>query len=247
VDVRQIVNTLELMEFFAERGRPASLAEISRHFGWPRSSTFNLLGTLANRGYLYEPRAKQGYYPSPKWLPLINKIDQAAPIAPELQELVQTICERTSETTALAGISGMRAVFLCAAESSQAIRYTAHVGKTVPLHATATGRALLAQLPQQTKATILRRTSFERYTPTSLMSVEAVEREIALSLNRGYFEGNAEYSRDLGGYALGLNHRQRQLALLVAGPFGRVAPMKDDILRIMQEEISRHVPDAPTT
>jgi DNA-binding IclR family transcriptional regulator len=242
MDVRQIVNVLELMEFFAERGRPASLAEISRHFGWPRSSAFNLLGTLANRGYLYEPQAKQGYYPSSKWLPLVSKIDQAAPIPAALRDLVQAVRDRTNETAVLAGISAMRAIFLCAVESAQAIRYTAHVGKTVPLHTTATGRALLTQLPEQTRATILRRTNFERYTPASLMSIEAVEREMALSLDRGYFEGIAEYSLDLGGYALALNHRERQLALLVAGPLWRVAPMKDDILRIMREEISRHAP-----
>lgn len=58
MDVKQVVNALELIEFFATHRRPATLAEISKHFGWPRSSTFNLLGTLANRGYLYEPRAR---------------------------------------------------------------------------------------------------------------------------------------------------------------------------------------------
>jgi len=245
VTVRQVVNALELIEFFAERGRPASLAEISKHFGWPRSSTFNLLRTLSNRGYLYEPQAKQGYYPSPRWITLIHKIDQAGLIPPALQELVKAVCDRTNETTVLAGISGMQALFLCAVETVRDVRYAAHVGKTVPLHTTATGRALLAQLPEPSKASILKRVTFQRYTPFSLMSVEAVEREIAVSLNRGYFEGIGEYSRDLGGYALILPNQERQLALLVAGPWGRVSPMKDEILRIMREEISRYVPDAP--
>jgi DNA-binding IclR family transcriptional regulator len=244
VNVRQVVNALELIEFFADRGRPASLAEIAKHFGWPRSSTFNLLRTLADRGYLYEPQAKQGYYPSPRWITLVHKIDQAGLIPPALQELVSTVCHRTNETTVLAGISGMQALFLCAVETTQDLRCTAHVGKTVPLHTTATGRALLAQLPQQSRAGILRRVTFQRYTPLSLMSVDAVEREIAVSLNRGYFEGIGEYSRDLGGYALILPNQERQLALLVVGPWGRVSPMKDEILRIMREEISRYAPSA---
>jgi DNA-binding IclR family transcriptional regulator len=52
VKVKQAANVLELLAFFAQHRRPASLAEIAKHFEWPRSSTFNLLGTLASRGFL---------------------------------------------------------------------------------------------------------------------------------------------------------------------------------------------------
>lgn len=242
MDVRQVVNVLELLEYFAERGRPASLAEVSKHFGWPRSSTFNLLGTLVNRGYLYEPRAREGYYPSPSWWPLVQKIDRAAPLPAELQDLLQSVCDKTSETAVLAGVSGMHAVYMATAESHQAIRYTVAVGKLVPIHATATGRALLSQLSEQDRAGILRRAVFERYTPTTLLSVDAVEKEIALSLERGYFEGAGEYTHDLGGIALPLHIQGRHLALLVAGPVHRVHPRQQDILRTMREEISRHAP-----
>ncbi|GAA5235805.1 IclR family transcriptional regulator [Verticiella sediminum] len=244
MDVRQVVNALELLEYFADRGRPATLAEVSKHFGWPRSSTFNLLGTLVNRGYLYEPRAREGYYPSPSWWSLIQRIDRAAPIASELQDLITTLCRRTDETAVLAATSGMHAVFIAAAESRQAIRYTAAVGKLVPIHATATGRALLSQLPEHERGAILRRAVFERYTPATLLSVDAVEKEIALSLQRGYFEGASEYTHDLGGIALPLHVADRHLAVLVAGPAHRVHPRQAEILQIMQEEIDRHLPGA---
>jgi len=247
MDVRQVVNVLELLEFFAERGRPASLAEVAKHFGWPRSSAFNLLGTLVNRGYLYEPRAREGYYPSPSWGPMIQRIDRAAPVPTELQNLIVSLCDKTNETTALVGISGMHAVFIATAESQQAIRYAAPVGKLVPIHATATGRALLSQLSEQERASILRRAIFERYTQTTLLSVDAVENEIAQSLQRGYFEGVGEFTHDLGGIALPLNLPNRHLALLVAGPVTRVHPRRQEILNLMQGEISRHLPSGHPT
>jgi DNA-binding IclR family transcriptional regulator len=242
VDVRQVTNALELLEFFAEHGRPATLAEISKHFGWPRSSTFNLLGTLLNRGYLYEPRARGGYYPSPAWLPLVQKIDRAAPVPPEFQNLVRSLKERTGETAVLGAISGMHVIFIAAEESDQSVRYTASVGKTVPIQATATGRALLSLLSEPERASVLRRAVFERHTSTTLMSVESVENEIALSRERGYFEGVGEYSRDLGGIAIPLALAQRHVAALVAGPVTRVHPRKDEIAGIMREEIDRHLP-----
>ena len=66
--VRQAAYVLDLFEYFAQRRQPATLAEVAEHFGWPRSSTFNLLTTLSEKGYLYEPRPRAGYYPTPRWL-----------------------------------------------------------------------------------------------------------------------------------------------------------------------------------
>ncbi|HVK81017.1 MAG TPA: helix-turn-helix domain-containing protein, partial [Verrucomicrobiae bacterium] len=61
--VRQAANVLDLLDYFARRLKPATLAEIADEVGWPRSSTFNLVTTLADKGFLYEPRAREGYYP----------------------------------------------------------------------------------------------------------------------------------------------------------------------------------------
>jgi len=243
MDVRQVVNALELLEFFAEHGRAASLAEISRHFEWPRSSTFNLVGTLVNRGYLYEPRAREGYYPTPTLLCLAQKIERSAPIPPELEDLLAALRRRTHETAVIAAISGMNVVFIATAESQLPVRYAAPVGKIVPLHATATGRVLLSQLPETQRMSILRRAQFERYTPHTLMSVDAVEREIALSLQRGYFEGAGEFTPDLGGIAIPLKYETRHMALLVGGPVARITAVKEEIITIMREEMARYASD----
>jgi len=242
VDVKQAANVLELLEFFAAHKRPATLAEISKRLGWPRSSTFNLLRTLAGRGYLYEPRARDGFYPSPRWQLTLDCISRAAPIPPNLHALLEALSLRTNETAVLAAISGANALFIDTVEASQAVRYSAPVGKLVPLHVTATGRALLSQLTAVERADILRKAVFERYTPTTLMSVEAVEREIARSVQRGWFESAAEFTADLGGVVVPLPFAQRQLALLVGGPISRVQARRDELLAIMREEITRHLP-----
>ncbi|RYF58957.1 MAG: IclR family transcriptional regulator [Comamonadaceae bacterium] len=244
MDVKQVVNALELIEFFAKHQRPATLAEISKHFGWPRSSTFNLLGTLANRGYLYEPRAREGFYPSPRWQQLADAIERAAPMPPQLHALLHTLSTRTQETAVLAAISGTHALFIDAVESPKAVRYTAASGKLVPLHVTATGRALLSQLSDADRAILLRKAVFERYTPSTLMSVDAVEIEIARSVQRGWFEGAAEFTLDLGGIALPLQLGERQLAVLIGGPMFRIQPRRDELVRVMREEIAAHVPEA---
>jgi DNA-binding IclR family transcriptional regulator len=241
VNVKQAANVLELIEFFAQHRRPATLAEVSRHFDWPRSSTFNLLGTLAGRGYLYEPRARGGYYPSPKWLTLLQQVERAEPIPEALHALLRSLVERTGETAVLAATSGAHAVFVASVESPHAIRYIANPGKLVPLHVTATGRALLSMLSASDRASVLRRATFERYTPTTLMSVAAVEKEIQHSLQRGWFEGDAEFTADLGGVALPLDLPHRHFAVLVAGPMFRVKSRGEELATIMKATIVTHV------
>jgi IclR family acetate operon transcriptional repressor len=244
VNVKQAANVLDLIEFFARQRQPATLAEVSKALDWPRSSTFNLLGTLAARGFLYEPRARGGYYPSPLWSSLLQQIESAQPIPEALRELLRALVERTGETAVLAAASGAYAVFLDVVESPHSIRYTASPGKLIPLHVTATGRTLLSQMAPADRSAALRRANFERYTPSTLMSVDAVEREIQRSLARGWFEGDAEFTLDLGGVALPLAMPQRQFALLLAGPMFRVAHRTAELVAAMNDEIARHVGNA---
>ena len=243
VNVKQAANVLDLIEFFAHHQRPATLAEIARHFDWPRSSTFNLLGTLAGRGYLYEPTARGGYYPSPLWSSLLQQIERAEPIPDQLRALLRALVERTGETAVLAATSGAFALFIDTIESPHAIRYTAQPGKLVPLHVTATGRALLSLLAPAERAGVLRRATFERYTASTLMSVAAVEKEIQRSIQRGFFEGAAEFTPDLGGVAMPLQVPHRQCAVLVAGPMSRVKSRTKELAAVMAGEIERHLAD----
>jgi DNA-binding IclR family transcriptional regulator len=245
MNVKQAANVLDLIEFFARHRRPAALAEIARHFGWPRSSTFNLLGTLAGRGYLYEPTARGGYYPSPLWSSLLREIERAEPISEELRALLRALVERTGETAVLAAPSGTSALFIDAIESPHAIRYTAHPGKVVPIHVTATGRALLSLLSPADRASVLRRAAFERSTATTLMSAAAVEREIQRSAQRGFFEGAAEFTPELGGVALPLQVPHRHFAVLVAGPMSRVRSRSKELASIIAAEIEHYLGAAP--
>jgi DNA-binding IclR family transcriptional regulator len=244
VNVKQAANVLDLLEFFAQHQQPASLAELARALGWPRSSAFNLLGTLAARGFLYEPRARGGYYPTPLWTALLRRIDSADPLPEQLHALLQALVSETNETAVVAAVSGPNALFVDAIESPQALRYAAQPGKVVPLHVTATGRALLSMMAPTDRALVLKKAVFERYTPTTLTSAEAVEQVIRQSAKRGWFEGRAEYSADLGGVALPLRLPHRDLALLVAGPTSRVQPRISALVAVMRREIARHITPA---
>lgn len=238
--VKQAANLLDLFEFFATTGRPASLAELSEHFGWPKSSTFNLITTLVERGFLYEPRPRQGFYPTPRWLNLAQEIAHAEPLPDSLQDFLRDLARLSKETVWLAGSAGQHAVFLSVIESPHAIRYTAQPGKRVPMHATATGQALLCQMPGQRRAVLLRNATYERFGSGTPMTAGEVEAIIQQSLGRGWFMSASAYSQDLGGVSIPLPLNGRMLSATVAGPLFRMGSLMEETAVQMQAAVKRH-------
>lgn len=221
--VRQIENTLALLEFFAERQEPATLADVVRHFGWPRSSAFNLLSTLVEAGYLYEPRARGGFYPSSRWQQLAAAFAEGEPVPDSLRNIMRRLSEATGETIWVSAPSGLFAVFLDVIESPAAVRYAAAPGKRVPIHVTASGQALLSQMPQRDQEVLLRRAEYGVWGPEAPRDIAGVQKLMREGRARGWFRSASYYSPDLGGVAVPVILGDRIYSVTVAGPLFRVA------------------------
>lgn len=235
--VRQAANALEILEYFARRLRPATPAEMADELGWPRSSTFKLIGTLASMGYLYEPRGRGAYYPSPRWLVLAEAVSRAEPLPERFQRLAKDLMEATGETVAIAAPAGVFATFVDVAESRQPVRYFAKVGDRVPIHATSAGRALLAQMTVEERAKLYRKIDFVRWSPTTPDSPEAVEARLAEAAEMGWHQSNTEYTPDLAGVAMPLPGSERRLSVVVVGPVSRCLTRRPEMAAVVREHL----------
>jgi IclR family transcriptional regulator, acetate operon repressor len=240
--VKQAANVLELMEYFARRKRPATLAEIADDLGWPRSSTFNLVGTIAEKGWLYEPRARSGYYPTPRWLTLARAVADAEPLPDAAYALASDIADKTGETTAIGALAGTNVVFLHVVESTQSVRYFAQVGDRVPVYASSVGRAILAQHSLDERRAIYRKIKFEQFSATTPMSIDSIEAELRQAAKRGYHQSSSEYIADLVGVSLSLPLGARQLSIVVAGPTSRCLERRQATAATMQKALQHFVP-----
>lgn len=237
--VKQAANVLDLLEYFATRQQPATLAEISLHFGWPRSSTFNLLGTLSERGFLYEPSNRGSFYPTPRWRVLSEAVAGAEPLPQIVHTLLEEVWQATNETTGILAPMGVHAVFLEALESRQAVRYSAHSGKLLPMHTTASGQALLSLMSEAERQALLRKIAYFAHTKTSLANAAQVEAAIKAGIKRGWFESVGGFTVDMGGIAIPINYPDRRLAILVGGPGNRVQPRYAALARIVQQAMQK--------
>jgi len=145
-------------------------------------------------------------------------------VRPEMEALAQA----TGESVNLAVLAGMEALYLDQAEGTKLVRLFTAPGSRAPLHATGVGKVLLAfrGVPEGLPLT--------PYTPHTLTSPEALERELAGVRRQGYALDNEE--KELG---------VRCVAAPVFGPGGEVVgaiSLSAPASRLSLEEAHRLAP-----
>jgi IclR family transcriptional regulator, acetate operon repressor len=183
---------------------------------------------------MYEPARRGGYYPTPRWQRIADTIVAADGLSTQLSGLLAQLAEDTSETAAVAAASATYSLYLNVVESTSAIRYTGHPGARIPIHASASGRALLSLYTEAERRSTYSRLRFVRYGSNALMNAEEVEAEIQASQKRGWFQSLNEYDADLASVALPIMVDERRLAIMVAGPAHRLGPRCAEVVKLMR-------------
>lgn len=237
VSVKSALRTLQILEAFAQAGRPMTLVEVSREIDAPRSSCLALLTTLAERGYLYRVGANMAYYPSRRWMDLATAVWEKDPLAVHIRASLERLRDLTGETTIDAVLAGDRSVYLDVVESRELVRYTARAGETKPLPVSASGRAQLAVLDEaERKALVAALPSGggpdrPRFNRKALLETVDKERRRGWSINLG------EFRPDVISVAVGFDLRGTVHSLVVAAPYHRVEARVDDLGRILRDEV----------
>jgi IclR family acetate operon transcriptional repressor len=130
-------------------------------------------------------------------------------------------------------------------ESSRQLRTFFQFGDRAPLHCTALGKAILANLPPAEMERRLRRRTLKAYTPATLTDPHELRRELARTAARGYSVDNMEHEEDVRCVGAPIRDREGRAfaSISVSGPAHRLKPGRDrEIARQViaaAEEISR--------
>ena len=157
----------------------------------------------------------------------------AAPIL-EAQKL------KMPETFGLAAIDGRRTAGIVLYSVGGPDRFCFNIaeGFVFPLHTSAPGKAFLAALPEKRRQALLKRMTFKRYTPRTITSRQAFEREVARIRKLDYATDLSEETVGChcGGVAIRDRKNNPLAALWVTGMARRLSSKKLlACLRILQQ------------
>src|SRR5581483_2091858 len=124
--------------------------ELARRIDVPKSAAHRLLQALAHRGYVYQDPASQAYAMSLKLAVLGFTFLHARHLPDVAQGALDRLARASGEYCRIAVLEGEKLVWIARAQgATQGLRYDPPMGGDVVLHATATGKAWLATLPEE--------------------------------------------------------------------------------------------------
>lgn len=144
--VKSARRAITLLEVFAARPAWLSLAEMHEATGFPRSSLHGLLRTLRDAGWIETDDTGTRFRLGVRALVCGTAYLDRDPVIPYATETLEKLREDTGFTVHYARLCGGEVVYLETRESRSSEHLISRVGRTLPAHATALGKVLLAEL-----------------------------------------------------------------------------------------------------
>lgn len=241
--VKSALRVLTILEYFATTLRPATLTQISRQLGLPKSSCLGLLETLRQSGYLYWLGKDAGYYPTRRWRDLGEAVTTRDPILSLAAPVLAAIRDTTQETAVLAKLEGDVVLYLDVAEPARVLRFSAYPGERKAIHSAASGRALLGLLPVGQRLQRIRRLDRQRFSVSTPVEIDEIAQAIEDGNARGWHISIAEHQPETAAIAVAFQHGAEAYAWVVGAPTHRVLDRLDDIGALLSE-YAQQVQDA---
>ncbi|MGD9943250.1 MAG: IclR family transcriptional regulator [Burkholderiaceae bacterium] len=233
-DVKAALRTLRVFELFAARGQPLVLSELAEQLEIPASSCLLLVRTLLQHGYLYEVARRGGYYPTRKLLDCARLIVDRDPVVERVRPVLVQLQAETGESVTLSKLQGLQLIYLMVLDSAHLLRPALAVGMARPLHAAASGKALLSLLDAEARQKLLREAGMARLTANTLSSRSALESQLQEGAERGWFESLGESEPELAAMAVPLSLGSEPYAITVLGTLQRIRERRARNARSLQ-------------
>lgn len=154
--IAAVDHCLRLLDLLAARTGGSALGEIAATLGLPKSEVHRLLSALLAGGYVIQEPASQDYALSLKLAAMGFRFLDANHLPDCAQLVLDRLAARTEEYCRLAMVEGERLVWIaCAQGARTGLRYEPPMNQEVIIHATATGKAWLATMPEATALKIV--------------------------------------------------------------------------------------------
>lgn len=213
------------------------MTEIAAQVGLHKSTAHRLLATLESRGFVQRDPQNGLYRLGLSLLRLIHVTLNHDDMLQLAIPYVQKLSEAFEENVHLAVLDETNVVYVHIMESHQRVKLAAALGQSLPAHATASGKAILAFLPEEELRDILAK-GMVRYTQNTICSVEEFFENRLRIMERGYAVSNQEFENDINALAVPVLDAGNYpvASISIAGPAYRLT--KERILEIAPSLLS---------
>lgn len=209
-----VSKAIDLLNWFSAERAEIGLAELQRLSGHDKATTYRYLSSLEASGLLEQNDDSRAYRIGPAVLRLAHIREVTVPRREGVRLVLPRLADATGETAHASVLQGASLVTL---EAHSSARHSARVvigESALPLHATASGIAVLAYAESSFKTAALK--NLVRYTEFTHTTIEQIQADIQNVMEAGFGLSDQGYERGVFGVAAPLFDSTDRVAGAVA-------------------------------
>jgi DNA-binding IclR family transcriptional regulator len=206
--------TLRVLRFLAGQPDPVPLDRIMRACALPRSTTYHLLNAMIEEGFVVHLPEEHRYGLGPAAFEIGSGYARQEPLQRITRRPLADLVDRTRQSAHLAILHGREVLYVVEERAPGRPPLVTDVGVRLPAHLTASGRAILALLPQnQVRALYSSPADFVDRHGLGPRTLSALRRVLSDTRRRGYAVEDGEVTPGLASVAVAvLDHNQHPVA-----------------------------------
>lgn len=167
--VKAVDKALRILETLGRDSVELSLIELSRRLNIEKSTLHRLLGTLEGRGFIRKDPLSLRYALGIRMLELGTAVTARSALGRAAAPVLDRLAVRCRQTVNLAILDRDQVLYIAKRESPEPLSLTVEVGRRLPVHCTALGKALLAFRPvEEVRRLLHRKKRLRRLTPNTI-------------------------------------------------------------------------------
>jgi IclR family transcriptional regulator, KDG regulon repressor len=230
--IQSLERAFAILEQVARKREGITLTDLSKAVGLHNSTTFHLVKTMVQLGYVSQTRESKRYRIGSGLFTLAAGALEENAFLELATPVLEKLTRETGEAAHFAIRSGNEIVVIARTAGAGMLQLSDRTGATRPAHATALGKVLLAALPPQDLAQFLAGMDMRRFTPKTIVGREALLRELEEARRKGFAFDDGEFDAEVRCVAVPVY----DFAGRVAGAIGISGPIWRLSLQALQDK-----------
>lgn len=174
-----------------------NLEDLAKECDLPKATLYRFLQTLTLLGYVRRNENDQ-YSLTLRMFSIGSTSLEHTDLLTVARPVAQELSDFTGETVHIGMLEKTKAVYVLKIESAHTIRMFSRVGKHIPLHCTAIGKIILADMADEKRLEFFKKLhkdtdNFERYTQKTFVTDQALNHELDEVKKQGYAQDKEEH------------------------------------------------------
>lgn len=247
VTVPAVEKALDIMEYIARQGKAVAIKDITATLDIPPATAYRTVKYLCSRKYLKET-VQAEYALGPQLLYLTDLIAKQFDMIIEAEPIMKELATRSGQTAQLGILQDLGVMYIQQSLPPTPVNIIATLRTVIPVNISASGKILVAHLPQREQEYFLHHATLLAQTKNSIVDIDEFKQELNTVKEQGYAQDREEYARGIGCVAAPVwNHRDQVIAAV--GITGQIADYQDDanlnrligLVKFAAEELSTNI------